>query len=140
MQEYRMDPAPPPPVPPVDVIAYADPAVRRRAPLWWRLAFTLACVYLPYAWLVLGGGSWHDYRLTWIKMWPILPGLTAGLLVIPRGSNAVEFAAMGATAGVVVGVFLLLAARSRRRVPIPTIVALVLSVLNSWIAYAIYRA
>jgi hypothetical protein len=131
-----MDPAPPT----ANVLAYADTAARRRAPLWWRLALTLACVYLPYAWLVLGGGSWHDYRLTWIKMWPILPGLTAGLVVIPRGSNAVEFAAMGAMTAAFVGMFLLLAARSRRRVPIPTILALALSILNSCIAYAIYRA
>jgi hypothetical protein len=126
--------------PTANVLAYADTAARRRAPLWWRLALTLACVYLPYAWLVLGGGSWHDYRLTWIKLWPILPGLTAGLLVIPRGSNAVEFAAMSAMTASFVGVFLLLAARSRRRVPIPTILALALSILNSCIAYAIYRA
>ena len=37
---------------PAGVLAYADTPVRRRAPLWWRLALTLACLYLPYAWLV----------------------------------------------------------------------------------------
>src|SRR5947208_10240474 len=126
-----MTTAPPQPATPVDVLAYADPAARSRAPLWWRLALTMACVYLPYAWLVLDGERWHDYRMSWIKMWPILPGLLAGALVIPRGSNAVEFAAMGAMAAVFTGVFLLLAARSRRWVPIPTILALALSVLNS---------
>ena len=136
-----MNPAPPP----VNVLAYADPPAPRRrwptrpGPLWWRLALTLACIYLPYAWLVLGTTSWRDYRLTWIKMWPILPGLTACVLVIPR-SNPVELAAMGGMTVVGVGVFLLLAARSRRWVPVPTLLALVLSILNSWIAYALYRA
>jgi len=125
---------------PAGVLAYADTPVRRRAPLWWRLALTLACLYLPYAWLVLGGPPWHDYRLSWIKMWPILPGITAGILTIPHGSNAVQFAAMGAMTAVGAGGFLLLAARSRRWLPIPTVVALALSVFNSWIAYAIYRA
>jgi hypothetical protein len=125
---------------PTDVLTYADAPARRRAPLWWRLALTLACLYLPYAWVVMAAPPWRDYRLTWIKMWPILPGLTAGLLVIPRGSNAVEFAAMGGMTAVVIGAFVVLAARSRRWVPIPTALALVLSIANSWLAYAVYRA
>jgi hypothetical protein len=126
--------------PPADVLAYSDAPVRRRAPLWWRLALTLACLYLPYAWAVMAALPWRDYRLTWIKMWPILPGLTAGLAVIPRGSNAMELAAMGAMTAVVAGAFVALAARSRRWVPIPTVLALILSIVNSWFAYAIYRA
>jgi hypothetical protein len=47
---------------------------------------------------------------------------------------------MGAMTAVGCGVFLLLAARSRQWVPISTILALALSILNSWLAYAIYRA
>ena len=125
---------------PAEVLAYAHASVPRRAPLWWRVALTLACLYLPYAWLVLGGWPWHDYRVSWIKMWPILPGIMAGILTIPHGSNAVQYAAMGAMTAVGAGGFLLLAARSGRWVPIPTILALALSILNSWIAYAIYRA
>src|SRR5215216_1814008 len=103
---------------PAEVLAYAHAPVPRRAPLWWRLALTLACLYLPYAWLVTGGPPWHDYRLSWIKMWPILPGIMAGILTIPSRSNAIEFVAMGAMTVVGAGGFLLLAARSRRWLPI----------------------
>jgi hypothetical protein len=125
---------------PADALVYADGSLRRRAPLGWRLALTIACLYLPYAWLILDGERWHDYRLSWIKMWPILPGLTAGLFAIPGRSTGVEFAVMGGMTAVVGAIFILLAARSRRWMPIPTVVALVLSVANSWLAYAVYRA
>ena len=87
----------------------------------------------------MDGYPWRGYRLGWIKMWPILPGLTAGLIIHPR-TDPIEFAAMGAMTAVGAGLFLFLAARSRRWVPIPTLLALALSALNSWLAYAIYRA
>ena len=34
---------------------------------------TLAIVYAPYSWLLLVRDSW-SYRLTWLKLWPALPG------------------------------------------------------------------
>src|ERR1700761_7892938 len=52
-------------------------------------AVTLACVYLPYAWLVLIDYPWNSYRWTWVKLWPILPGLLAGMFFHPN--DAVEF-------------------------------------------------
>ena len=146
MSTLPASPPPPPSSPPAGVLAYADPPAPRRwlprrpAPLWWRLSLTLACIYLPYAWLLVGGWPWRDYRLAWIKMWPILPGLAAGILVIPRTSNTAQFAAMGAMTVAGAGTFLLLAARSRRWAPIPSAIALALSAFNSWIAYAVYRA
>ena len=123
------------------VLDYADePARRRLPPLWWRLGLTVACVYLPYAWLVLDGFPWRDYRLQWIKMWPILPGLITFFVVGPHGTNLLHFTAMGAMTVIALGLFLLLAARSRRWFPIPTVIVLALSAGNSWIAYAVYRA
>ena len=122
------------------VLSYAGSAVARRAPLWWRLALTLACIYLPYAWLITDGYPWRDYRLAWIKMWPVLPGILAGLAVLPHTAYAGQLAAMGAMTAVGAALFLLLAARSRRWVPVATLLALVLSVANSWFAYAVYRA
>src|SRR2546428_10795401 len=87
-----MNPAPPP----VDVLSYAGTADPRRAPLCWRLALTVACIYLPYAWLVMDGYPWRDYRLYWIRMWPILPGLTAGRLLPPPPPDAPPFTPVGA--------------------------------------------
>ena len=37
---------------------------------------------LPYGWLVADDFPWRDYRLGWIKMWPVLPGLVAYSLAI----------------------------------------------------------
>ena len=132
----------PPRTDPAPVLPYAGalPRPRRRPPLWWRLALTLACIYLPYAWLVADGFPWRDYRLQWIKMWPVLPGLMMALVVGPQASNAAHFVAMGAMTVLGVGLFLFLAARSLKWLPLTTLVALALSILNSWIAYAIYRA
>ena len=130
----------PPPPEKSAVLAYADPAVRRGAPLWWRLGLTVACLYLPYAWLLKDGPPWRDYRWYWIKMWPILPGLTGGLVLHPHVSEPVLRVAMGAMAAAVVGLFLYLAARSRWWVPIPTFVALALSIFNSWIAWGVYHS
>ena len=127
------------PEPPAVLDDADQPSRRRLPPLWWRLGLTLACVYLPYVWL-LGDYPWHDYRLTWIKMWPVLPGLVTFFVVGPHGTNTLHFSAMGAMTVVALGLFLLLAARSRRWVPISTALALALSLANSWIAYAIYRA
>ena len=33
-------------------------------------------------------GAWHGYRLSWIKMFPILPGLLPSLLVRRFGSDS----------------------------------------------------
>ena len=125
------------------VLTYAAPLPRwrRPAPLWWRLALTVACVYLPYAWLVADGFPWSDdYRRSWVKMWPVLPGLSTFFVLGPHVSGAVLLAAMGTMTALGLGMFLFLAARSRRWLPVSTLVALALSILNSWIAYAIYRA
>src|SRR3954452_18627642 len=40
-----------------------------------RVALALACLYAPYAWLVLIDHPWDSYRWHWIRMWPVLPGL-----------------------------------------------------------------
>ena len=128
---------------PILTYAAAVPRPPRRPPFWWQLAFTVACMYLPYAWLVMGHfpwGNWGDYRWQWIRMWPVLPGLMMGVLIGPHASHATLVVAMGMMTVPAVGLFLLLAARSRRWLPVTTLLALALSALNSWIAYGIYRA
>jgi hypothetical protein len=131
-----------PDLPPVPVLGYAGKAPRRirPAPLWWRLGVMLASLYLPYAWLLVDPYPWSDYRWTWVKLWPILPGLVTAFMTGPRASNLQEFAVMGAATVLCVAGFLLLATRSRRWYPIPAVLALALSACNSWFAYAIFRA
>jgi len=43
----------------------------------WRISLGVValCTYLPYSWVLWIDYPWSDYRIMWIKMWPILPGL-----------------------------------------------------------------
>ncbi len=69
----------------------------------WALPYfvTLACVYLPFSWLVLTGYPWDSYQWGWIKLWPVLPGLPAGFFFHPN--DPVEFFVFGiTTSGLVV--------------------------------------
>src|SRR5688500_387968 len=102
------------------VLSYAGRLPRRRrvAPLWWRLGVTLACLYLPYGWLLVDD-SFSAYRWTWIKIWPILPGLSTFLLIGPHVTALKLFTAMGVMTVLAVTPFVFLAARSRRWFPIP---------------------
>ena len=40
-----------------------------------RVLLVLVCLYAPYAWLVLIDRPWDSYRLLWVKLWLILPGI-----------------------------------------------------------------
>jgi hypothetical protein len=123
---------------------YRSPGLPAAPKVRWGMRVTwpvlLVCVYAPYAWIVLEGGSWPVYRILWLKLWPILPGIGAILFV--RGPTALEFMAIGALSAALVGPVLLIFSRPRRPVTLYVVagVVLVLSCLNSWLAYAIYRA
>src|SRR5262245_11222801 len=48
-------------------------------PCPWAVPYfvTLSCLYLPFAWVIWvypWGDRWH-----WAKLWPVLPGLVAGV-------------------------------------------------------------
>jgi hypothetical protein len=116
------------------------PAARRR---WFRFPILLLCLYAPYAWLVLTGFPWDSYRWHWIRLWPILPGLPVAGLVHPWGTglgDRGEFLLMAATTAAIVAALAALARRPRPRLaPLALAVALP-SLVNAWLAYAVFRA
>jgi hypothetical protein len=117
-------------------IASLQNRYRRR----WAVPYfvTLACVYLPFSWLVLTDYPWGDYRWFWIKLWPVLPGLPAGMFFHPNDS--VEFFVSGI---VTVGVVVLLTrvgASGRKSLIVTNGIALILAAMDSFIAYQLFRA
>lgn len=76
---------------------------QRRFLIAWLLVQT--GLYLPFGWLLLGPYPWDEYHLQWLRLWPVLPGLIAGL-PFHHETDALEFMAMA------VGTVLLVAALS----------------------------
>lgn len=81
----------------------AAQARRRRFLIAWLLVQT--GLYLPFGWLLLGPYPWDQYHLQWLRLWPVLPGLIAGV-PFHHEADALEFMAMA------VGTVLLVAALS----------------------------
>lgn len=117
--------------------ADADPGAR----VWpWRAIcpLLLACLYAPYAWILFLDYPWSNYRLMWLKAWPVLPGLGVGLFV--RGFKS-QLAAMGVvTAAIGFAIWLIVQRRERRRGTVLVVagVVLALSVVNSVFAYRVF--
>jgi len=121
-----------------------DPArIRRRASRrgrWLRsLAVTLPCVYLPYAWLLFTDYPWSSYTWHWVAMWPGLPALLPTQLLLGRFSGAVEMAGMGVLAAVLVSTVVYLGSRSTRLLIAVAAIVLMLSILNSFGAWHVFR-
>lgn len=114
----------------------ADENGRRK--ILMSLGITLLCLHGPFSWLLVISYPWNSYRLTWLMLWPILPGLFAGLPFHPR--SPVEFSVMGfATLAVVVfltyigtkGIFGRIAS---------AVIALAISVPTAMLSYTLFRA
>lgn len=108
----------------------------RRARAWAVPYFaSLASLYLPFVW-VLGGYPWDGYRWSWIKLWPVLPGLIAGIFAHPN--DVVMEWVSGAVA---VGLVFLLArvgTSGRKAMIAANGIALVGAGAESWLAYQLF--
>lgn len=105
----------------------------------WSVSYlvTIACLYLPYAWLVLIDDPWNPYQLWWIRMWPVLPGFTAGMIIHPT-DDATERVAMAALTGFLIALFTWLGSSGRRALIASGIVALIGSGFQSWFSHVIF--
>ena len=106
-----------------------------------RLLLLLACLYLPYAWLVWIDDPWGAYRWFWVRMWPILPGLLVHAIPeVHRAPDAVGFLIMAVIAAVFFGMAVVLARRGWRSTLAGSLAIGAFSCLNSIFAYALFRA
>jgi hypothetical protein len=60
----------------------------------------LAMTYLPFSWLLFIDYPHTEYWWSWVRSWPVLPGLPALLVARPLGleSSLAEVLAMGVAA------------------------------------------
>jgi hypothetical protein len=103
------------------------------------LVAILVCTYAPYAWL-LADYPWSDYRWGWIGMGPLLPGLLPGAYFFHATNDTLEFATMALCTLLFIALALAIASGRRWLLAATAAVVLLLSLANSWIAYALFRA
>jgi hypothetical protein len=98
---------------------------------------TIACVYLPYSWVVLQDYPWNGYRWQWITLWPILPGLIPGMLCFSHTGSAFPFLMAGFT-GLIVALFTGLGSFGRRALAGSGTIALIGSIFLSRCTYEVF--
>ena len=104
-----------------------------------RVTLALACLFGPYAWLVLMDYPWDSYRWTWIRMWPILPGMPVHLIPgVHRLPESLAFLVMGLTTTPLLVLAVLPAWRGRRWLAPVLIGILVLSSATSLLDYQLF--
>jgi hypothetical protein len=81
--------------------------------------------------------GWGTYRLHWLNLWPILPGIAVGMLLHPQ--DVIEFAVMGITTLVLLVVLTWLGAGRPRRLVLVAVFALIISIPQAFLAYALFR-
>jgi hypothetical protein len=118
-----------------------------RAQTWRGVGGSLTVValglYVPFSWILLLNYPWSDYRLFWLKLWPILPGFLAGFLPGPMLYGAhlpYELETMGVTTCLALIALTWLGSLSRRWLCVAAGIALLISVPSAAIAYGVFRA
>lgn len=108
------------------------PVIRLALP---RLLLVLLAVYLPYAWLLWIDYPWNSYRWSWIKIWPLLPGIVGSAFL---GRGFVGFTLTGLFwLAVIFGVTRLWVRQHRWRQPVLGALFL-FSCAVSWVAYQLF--
>jgi len=99
---------------------------------------TLVCLYGPFSWLLVISYPWNGYRWFWVMLWPILPGLLAGLPFHPRQS--VEFTVMGMTTMAVIGLLTYLGTKGIFGRIASAVIALAISVPTALLSFTLFRS
>ena len=99
---------------------------------------TVLCLYGPFSWLLFISYSWNSYRMTWLMLWPILPGLIAGLPFHPRSS--VEFPVMALATLILVVFLTYIGSKGIVGRIASAAIALAISVPTAMLAYTLFRA
>jgi hypothetical protein len=123
--------------------ALIERANRRRRRRQWliALAVTAFAIYSPFSWLLWIDYPWSDYHWFWLRMWPILPGLPATILLrfVASMPEWAEMTCMAVLTALALLLLTWLGARGRRWLIIVAILAFALSSCNGWIGYVLFR-
>jgi hypothetical protein len=101
----------------------------------------LLSLYAPYSWLLLIDHPWDSYRWHWIGMWPTLPGLLVHAIpAVHRQPDRVGDLAMGLVTLIIIVPIALLSRRSLRAALVVSLLVVLLSGANAWMAYQLFMA
>lgn len=107
----------------------------------WRVSLSLAvvaaCLYLPFSWLLVTENNWSDYRLSWLKLWPILPGILPGAFLF-HPHDIAEFTTMGVTTLLLLVGLTWLGSRAWKHLVAAAVIALLISIPSSMAAHSAY--
>jgi hypothetical protein len=122
------------------------PCRDRLRPRWRVVILTvLLVVYLPNTWVFWIDYPWNSYRMTWVKMFPLLPSLYPGawLAHLTGLRKAYDDVGMFVIAGCITVVLIvggvLLGRRSWKWLIPVCIVLLAFEVFNAYVCYALFR-
>jgi hypothetical protein len=102
------------------------------------LAIVASSLYLPFGWLLLIDYDWGSYRLAWLNWWPVLPGFIAGIIFHPN--EILECSAMGVTTLLLLVSLTWLGSGGCYRRSAAAAIALLTSVPQAFVSYAVFRA
>lgn len=110
---------------------------------WIRAAVGVSiAVYAPQSWVVLMPGDWVGYRLAWIRMFPVLPGLFPAAIV--RSFHVLDDTTMLVVAGIstalVLAIGVWLASRGPWWFAATTAVLLAVGIPVAFMLHALYSA
>ena len=120
-------------------------AYRRRSSWWHTITSVLLAIYLPNTWVFWIDYPWNAVRMTWVKMFPILPSLypAAWLAHITGLRKAFDDVGMFVLAGCFTIMLLaggvLLSRRSWRWLIPVCIVLLAFEIFNAYVSHALFR-
>ncbi len=124
------------------VLLWRQRSARRRG---WLLALAIMAfaMYAPFSWLLFIDYPWNDYHWLWLRMWPILPGLPATILLRfvthDRLPDWGEFVCMGIFAFAALLLFAWLGTRGKWWLIMTAIIVLALSCYNGWVGYMLFQ-
>ncbi len=124
------------------VVRWRTRTVRRRH--WWLSLNVMAfAMYAPFGWLLFIDYPWNSYHWLWVRMWPILPGLPATILLRSflrlRLPDWAEMMCMGVFALSLLGLFTWLGTRGKRWLIFTAAAGLALSCCNGWVGYLLFQ-
>ena len=103
-----------------------------------RFAVGLACLYAPFAWVLLIDYPWNSYRIMWLLWGPLLPGFWIHATSLHRAPAWATAAAMGLVTLVAVAGLALAARRNWYWTAAAGALALLYAAFNSAFALAAF--
>ena len=101
------------------------------------LGVVAACLYLPFSWLLVEENNWSDYRMSWIILWPILPGILPGAFLF-HPHDVAEFTTMGVMTLLLLAGLTWLGSLGWKRLLATAVIALLISIPSSMVAHSFY--